>query len=488
MLNRLNRIHALMAEDETVDLATAHARDRAIGRNLSHLARTPGRQILAWAAARGVDDAGSNRAERRVAVVLIIIGTVLGMLSAAGALYFDGGQRVNVLALLALLVGIQLITLAMTGCAMVPAPWRRKVPGLDSLTDALSVLSPARAGVAMLLRIAPTLSSVLDMFVASARRQRRVLARARRWTLWCWSQEFAVAFNLGVLLVFVALVVFTDLAFGWSTTLDLSPSTVKRLTDGLSTPWRSLIPDAVPSLALIEASRFFRAGAVASAEPEVLGQWWRFVLVSLLLYGLAPRLALLGFAKWRRVRAIRFTVEHLPGAPELLYRLNNEWVASAAPSDEAPSEAGHIAGPRLSVAPTSGSCTVVLWGLNDLDPDTVAKVVHAATGLDPIESHHAGGASSVEHDQSVVGHLAGSGTPLVLLVKSWEPPLAELTDFLSDIRNVSQEARSLIVVPISQSSNIAPVAEDVAIWRDRLWRLADPWLSVRTVSEGWIGD
>ena len=53
--------------------------------------------------------------------------------------------------------------------------------------------------------------------------------------------------TLTAVLTALALVVFTDLAFGWSTTLDLDAASLHRVVEALSTPWRELIPAARPS-------------------------------------------------------------------------------------------------------------------------------------------------------------------------------------------------------------------------------------------------
>ena len=138
---------------------------------------------------------------------------------------------------------------------------------------------------------------------------------------------------------------------------------------------------------------------------------------------------------------------------------------------------------RLTFAPSSGPCSLVLWGIDPLPPERVERQVQAATGLDPIERRPAGGARSVEHDRVVVDALANSTTPVVVSVKAWEPPLAELADFLQDVRRVSDDARALIVVPVAAEGG-AVSAEDVAIWRERLARIGDPWLSVRASPAG----
>ena len=138
----------------------------------------------------------------------------------------------------------------------------------------------------------------------------------------------------------------------------------------LAAPWASWLPGAVPSIELIEASRYFRADPRLSVDAAALGQWWTFVALCLVVYAALPRIVLLVIALWRTRSAFEWTVVHLPGARELLYRLGTdpvearaltpetERLAPASPVAEAPQRSAH------------GASTMVLWG--DFAPDPEA--------------------------------------------------------------------------------------------------------------------
>src|SRR5690606_41422347 len=116
-----------------------------------------------------------------------------------------------------------------------------------------------------------------------AGRHQRVYAGVQKWALLRWSQTFALWFQLTALAVSLVLVVFTDLAFGWSTTLTtgdplLDARRVHRATAVVAAPWRWFIPDAQPSLELIEVFRYFRAtpGSVSARVGGRNGWGWIF--------------------------------------------------------------------------------------------------------------------------------------------------------------------------------------------------------------------
>jgi len=93
-------------------------------------------------------------------------------------------------------------------------------------------------------------------------------------------------------LALVITVVTRDLAFGWATTLDIS---AKEFYNFLSffAFWKFFCKECVPSLELVELSRFARLGGGVTKEQiqsaTKLGQWWKFLAMSLLFYGVVFR-------------------------------------------------------------------------------------------------------------------------------------------------------------------------------------------------------
>src|SRR5690606_32583718 len=83
-------------------------------------------------------------------------------------------------------------------------------------------------------------SKLFDRFeggLTTLRRVHRVYSGPESWLILRVTQRFAVAFQLGGLAVMFYLVGFTDLAFCWSTTLDVSAESFHRLLHTLATPW-----------------------------------------------------------------------------------------------------------------------------------------------------------------------------------------------------------------------------------------------------------
>lgn len=104
--------------------------------------------------------------------------------------------------------------------------------------------------------------------------------------------------GIGMLLGYLSLLLFTDLAFGWSSTLIDQAQVVTRITDILATPWQWFWPAAVPSAELVEATRYVRINPQAG-DTQWAGGWWQFLLASLLVYNLLPRLLLTSVIAFR---------------------------------------------------------------------------------------------------------------------------------------------------------------------------------------------
>ncbi|WP_114417954.1 DUF2868 domain-containing protein [Marinospirillum perlucidum] len=120
----------------------------------------------------------------------------------------------------------------------------------------------------------------------------------QRWWLLQQMHLLWVVFALGILLVFLLLLLFTDLAFGWSSTLITDADQLLPLFRWISLPWQAFWPQAVPDLSLVEATRFARIENT-QGNFALASRWWPFLLASLLTYNLLPRLLLMLFCRWR---------------------------------------------------------------------------------------------------------------------------------------------------------------------------------------------
>ena len=245
------------------------------------------------------------------------------------------------------------------------------------------------------------------------------------------SQRFSLGFALGLVGAFFAYLLLTDLAFGWSSTLDVSAGAVHKLTQALSLPWRGVWPGAVPSLQLIEQTRFFRVEDITLAEGAAYGEWWRFLLMNLLSYVLTPRILSLAWAEWSLGRAQRRLFSQDACIDGWWQRMHFEQIrqhaepapASATPLADAPETGDHLTGhwPLLH-----GVVTVGEWSDEQLDP-VIAGWPEQARSL-PLLSE----------DRALAN--ASPGSAHLLLCKGWEPPTGALADLCQKMHEQPQQA------------------------------------------------
>jgi hypothetical protein len=476
-------------------------RDRAIGRELESLKNSPQRQVLAWLSKvsrlEGPRLGPSVARALRVGTLLLGLGgLVLGGITAAAVFYYNGQRPVNAIHVLAVFVALQLLLLIFLILTLLPRSFLRWIPGAATVLDTLHLLSPGRLQKLASRYLPEKYRHRAAALLGTSRAHRLLFGRLEKWLVVSSSQFFAVAFNCGALLTCLYLVFFSDLAFSWSTTLRVTAADIHSLTSFLSAPWRHLAPDADPSLALIEASHYYRlkegllpATGGGGADPALLGGWWPFLVMSMLVYGLLPRVILWAFSSWRLQSNLNGTILHLPGVADLLERMNREFVETRAREAEileAPPTGEAAAAPTHRLGGTS--CTLVSWSDVPRDEEMLSRGTARTWGCTPRGVLQAGGANTIAQDSEVIARAAGPGAEggIIIFVRAWEPPLEEFLDFLGELRAALPGGTPIVAVPLGMDEGPDPGPPGEAhleMWRKGLLHLGDPWLSVEQLRE-----
>ncbi len=133
----------------------------------------------------------------------------------------------------------------------------------------------------------PALFSIFSFvsFLISKKGEKEILA-------FKLSSFSGIFFSLGALFSLILTVATKDIAFGWATTLNIDASALKAALDKIAL-WKPFCSSCVPDARLIEISRFNRLGGAVSKEQIqnalLLGQWWKFLAFSILVYGVLLR-------------------------------------------------------------------------------------------------------------------------------------------------------------------------------------------------------
>lgn len=376
---------------------------------LEHLDRV-GR--LAWEDAR--KPARQNVDEltrwRRLMRVFMLLGLVLGALTMTGLLYYDGGQRINLTAILAF-AALQclLAVFTMVQSAFRWQPWRSLLRRLN-LAGRSSALAP--------------LTPLLMARVAHAG---------------------GIFFGVAGVLTLLVLVVIQDLAFGWSTTLNASSAGYHQLLSAIAWPWQQLWPDATPSLALVEATRFFRAETAATSNPQLWGQWWPFVTMVWLTYIVLPRLLGFVLSSLQLKQQAKRALAYHPGMVALEYRMETPTVDTGNEHHDAADQPDEQTEAQCQSLPDSQ--LLLLWAGAELSelPDSLTQG-HRQT-------LKAGGQQSLSDDLESLKQGAdvfkGEAKPAATLItRAWEPPTGELADFIDQAMQSWPDNARLAILPL----------------------------------------
>ncbi|SDX11294.1 DUF2868 domain-containing protein [Thiocapsa roseopersicina] len=245
-------------------------------------------------------------AERLVTLLLVVIGFIAGIGVASALLSYDGTRPVSVSWYLFLLVIVQFLLVASLATAWALRKARGRgdgaAPGL--LMHVVRPLVTKAASWLQRQRIGHAAAEIQDQ--ARARQglfksQYVVYGPVSYLPLIIPAQIFGVAFNVGVILTTLMLEWFTDLAFGWGSTLNVHPQTIFDMTRLIALPWSWLLGEGIgyPSLEQVAGSRIFlehwaSITPTVKPDPAHLRSWGSFLVLAVTTYGLLPRLLLWG--------------------------------------------------------------------------------------------------------------------------------------------------------------------------------------------------
>lgn len=348
----------------------------------------------------------TQKALKQLSLGLAVLGLGGGFLAAAGVLNGDSQGQVNLLFLLLLFaflpvvgLGLSLLLLARGGGKGL-AGWLLDIP-----------IWPRHLTLAL-----PQLN----------------LFHGREFWFFYQTQIFSLCFAFGALLVYLLLLLATDISFVWRSTL-LEPNDLLPILQAIALPW-SFWSDAQPSLALIEQTRDFRVGDATSSSP-IVGLWWQYIFAAQLFYNIVPRSIMLAIAHYKYSRRLR-------GA------------STNTISQQADSE-------------STGASHAV----------TLAQLVHSVKIPYVILDWAITPASCIADIQQTLGapqaiDTFGPMTPLpvhnkvdslVVLVRSWEPPLGELADRLLEIETNGDK----LILPVdwTQTRSLTPTHTHLEEWQ-----------------------
>ena len=415
-----------------------------------------------------------TQAKWALAVVLFLVG--LG--AAAAVLRFTGDHPINVLVVLGVFVFGQLAALLLTVLFFAVAAW---APGFF---ESLPLVVLARAAVVSSWRrwVRRPEGGTREK-LGWVRGRRSLYSRVERNLLFVLLQQGAVAFNLGVLSSFLVAVTFSDLAFGWGTTLSIGAEQLHRACAALSAPWASWLEGATVSAELVRATQYSRlegdyvtAADGAGRALSMYGHWWRFLVVSIITYGLLPRLILLVHSNGMLRRALDRMPPETPEVQRLLMRLTTPSVHASHEDDPGDtSRLGEgfdaVGRPPSRFEQTTAACA--RWRDAVFDDAALGAFLEQHYGLGIDGEVGSAGGHDYEGDRAFLGRVRSNDLPIFIVAEPWGAPDRAFQRFVAEVRADGGERRHVNVVLTEGGT-----ADDVAVWRGYLSEMADPYLAL----------
>lgn len=311
-------------------------------------------------------------------------------------------------------------------------------------------------------------------------------------------QVFGVSFNAGVLAATLFKVIGADLAFGWQSTLQVTPTSVHNLVHWIALPWSWLPNNFIPTLKQIEGSRLVLKEGIYFLGNADLTSWWPFLCLSVLCYGLLPRLLLLlivHIQQSRNLAQLNFSQGYFR---QIVHRMHTPQISTAAqvepcqPSDtptpssfqeEQQQSEEHTPTTEEPCPPASPPRLMVLVPdelLADCPTHALEQQIQTRLGYTLAEILPFWTLDKSEEEELAV--LTEKNNDLLILLEAWQPPIEELTSWLKLVRqHLGPDALiflALIGKPSAETLLTPVLPQHLQIWQYTIAKLGDSGLQL----------
>ena len=379
-------------------------------------------------------------------LTLVIIGCLAGILSGIALLSYNGHEPVNVVYFMAMVIFLPLLTMLLALLSMFKA---------QSAQSVLVHISPSY-WMEKILRLLPgKIDKDMDTL--------NINPLLANWLVIKRAQGIALFFSLGLLVALLAVITTKDIAFVWSTTLQITPESFHSFVNTVAFPWKDLFPTAVPSLELIEQSQYFRLGDKLNEEmianASQLGEWWKFLTFATLFYAIVLRFLMYVIASIGLRYALKRSFMTLEGASTLLRDINEPMISTHATT----AEKKFISASENAIETLyhlDASYDVLQgWAI----PQSQLLVMSDSMQIISPDMFEVGGGNSLQEDSAIISKSHGE---VLLFVKAWEPPTMDFMDYLEELLG---KVDKVIIYPVGAASKgYTAESKFIDIWAKKL--------------------
>ena len=372
-----------------------------------------------------------DRIFRVARVAAWLVGIALGMTSMGGYLFYSGSKPANPFWIVLWLVAMPLLlSLAFVALARAWHDWS----------------GPGALGRWLIGAVCRRLPGPTRTTLARHRDHHAALAV---WPLLGLTQRVACGLALGALGVLMLHIIFTDIVFGWQSSVGWSAETWHAATRVIAAPWAWLFPQAVPTLEQVHASRFTYAGGVAAIDPAASRAWGAFLAGCLLVWGAGVRGLFIALIGWRQRAALRTPQFSHSDANALHRALTGPLFASE--SGGSHPLVSDSSGP-LSSHP-AGRAWLVLSGMDhQSDPAIATRAVAAILG-GTVAAMHPVAIDDSATNAATLAVITSSSAPVAVLIPATRDPILAIKKTLASIA-AATHGRECVVLLIGDAGRL----------------------------------
>ncbi len=394
-----------------------HEQNRLFALKHKSLENNPTKMLLLWAKehrfylTQTLNSKGFFSSLAFTTQMLLLTFFIMGVLMGLGLLSYSGTAPVNITYYLFFAVVIPLFSMILTLFTLLS---RGGVAEFFSLFSLLHWID----------KLMPYLPFIKKKKIFT---QELLPPSLLKWMFMERLQRISLMFSIGLLLALMFVVIVKDIAFGWSTTLDITPSSFHEFISTLAIFWRDILPSTVPSLELVEMSQYFRLGEKLDIHlvenASKLGAWWKFLAIATLFYAIGMRLLFWFMTHYGYRQSLKKEFRLIKGADVLLREFKTPFVSTEAPSVEKHLEISEEINLQVENTAHRSYHTILGWNFSK------DEILLANDSKEIKCSYFApiGGKNSFLEDEN---EAKKASVTVLLYVKSWEPPTMDFVDFL----------------------------------------------------------
>lgn len=436
----------------------SHEDNRSFALKHQNLQKAPTKLLLKWLHENSFRIIGELESKKymeylfSLSSLLGIFFFIIGFFVGLGLLSYDGQTPVNIIYYMLISIFIPILSMSISLLSMFSH---------GSFANFLTMLFPLH-WIEKFLNYLP-FRKKLDTFQTKFSFEFSKLLFMER------LQLFSMFFSIGLLISLLIMVIATDIAFGWSTTLQVSSESFHSIIYYIGFVWEKIIPSAVPSIELVDISHYFRLGEKVNTSmfqnADKLGEWWKFLAMVTLFYAIIMRFLLWAFSKSMLEKQLEKEFLSLNGVSKILREFDTPFISTQAPKKEKHLKIVDTFKTQKIVKEEKRKeqvySTILGWNFSMKE----MLLVNDSQNIKATNILIIGGSNSYLEDLEIVKKLKGV---ISLYVKSWEPPTMDFVDvleFLTDNRRIKE----VKIYPLGTiGKQYENDDEDVAVWRRKI--------------------